>query len=92
MQLRENPYKSIRPKKPQFPMYIYPEVWINHFTGLLQTKEARPAVHEKEEWEPSKPFTTKEIETAVSASKNGKAHGPDKVYYEHLKQSLPTIK
>lgn len=73
-------------------MHISPEIWTNHFKNLLQSKETRPTVQDKGEWEPSQPFTSREIEIVISASKNRKAHGPDKIYYEHLKQSLPLLK
>ena len=87
-----NPYKALQPRKPKYPRNIPMNIWEAHLTAVLQNKETRPTPRPVNDiTEDPDLFTEAEVISAIKATKNNKACGPDRIYNEHLKDSAGKI-
>ena len=88
-----DPYIAIKQKKPMFPRNIPMETWVQHFNQLLRSKDTRPQkdIVSEEISCDTEPFTIDEVQDTISALKDKKACGPDKIYNEHLKNAAPML-
>ena len=66
------------------------ETWEKHLSSVLQARDTRPPethgfTHE------AVLFTEEEIAHTIKNTKNHKANGPDNIYNDHLKTTLPVL-
>ena len=90
---KQQPYKALHPIQPKFPRNIPIEKWEEHLILILQARDTRPEKSPRMHirTEENQFFTKEEVIQAVRKSKNNKACGPDNIYNEHLKTTLPVL-
>ena len=90
---KQRPYKALQQKQPKFPRNIPMEVWEEHLSSILQARDTRPVCPTATQvlTQELELFTEDEVTHIVMNTKNNKACGPDGIYNEHLKTTLPVL-